>query len=424
MVLFPCHGLVAIWNVNMLLNDIKIKSYKPSNKSKTYPDGNGLRLLVHVNGSKYFQFRYTFDGKEKIFSIGTYPEFSLLEAREKAFELRKQVKRGINPTDTRELEKELGMAVKANTFNMWAEKWHSHWKNSVTEMHAEYTQRRLFIDINPFIGDLAVAKVSVKDIKSVFNRCVERGALDMASRVYQIINSILQYATEHGDKSHCERNVAKDIKLSANLPHRDRKNYARLPSSELPALMRAIEAYAGTPATRIALKLMPLVFVRTSELIKAEWAEIEWESRLWRIPKERMKSKSEHLVPLADQTIELLKTLQIVTGHGKHLFPSRMGEGKCMSNNTILKALATMGYKHEMTGHGFRGVARTELGELGYPREWMEIQLAHLVGDETERAYNKAQFLEQRRKMMQDWADHLDQLRRGAKILPFSAGAA
>ena len=408
----------------MLLTDSKIKAIKAESKNKTYPDGSGLRLLVHVNGSKYWQFRYTFEGLQKLFSIGTYPEFSLLEAREKAFELRKQVKRGINPTDTRALEKELGLAVKSNTFTMWAEKWHKHWANSVTERHADYTQRRLFIDINPFIGDLAVAKVSVRDIKSVFNRCVERGALDMASRVYQIINSILQYATEHSDQSHCERNVAKDIKLSANVPHRDRKNYARLPSSELPALMRAIEAYSGTPATRIALKLMPLVFVRTSELIEAEWSEIEFEGALWRIPKERMKSGSEHLVPLADQTIELLITLQIVTGHGKFLFPSRMGEGKCMSNNTILKALATMGYKHEMTGHGFRGMARTELGELGYPREWMEIQLAHLVGDETERAYNKAQFLEQRRKMMQEWAGHLDQLKKGAKILPFNATTA
>ena len=401
----------------MLLTDSKVKAIKAESKNKTYPDGKGLRLLSHINGSKYWQFRYTFEGKEKLFSIGTYPEFSLLEAREKAFELRKQVKRGINPTDTRELEKELGLAVKANTFTMWAEKWHKHWQNSVSGRHAEYTERRLFIDINPFIGGLAVAKVSVKDIKSVFNRCVERGALDMASRVYQIINSILQYATEHSDQSHCERNVAKDIKLSANIPHRDRKNYARLPAGELPALMRAIEAYSGTPATRIALKLMPLVFVRTSELIEAEWSEIEFEGALWRIPKERMKSGSEHLVPLADQTIELLKTLQIVTGHGKYLFPSRMGEDKCMSNNTILKALAIMGYKNEMTGHGFRGMARTELGELGYPREWMEIQLAHLVGDETERAYNKAQFLEQRRKMMQEWADHLGQLKRGAKVL-------
>lgn len=325
----------------------------------------------------------------------------------------------MDPALTRELEKELGLEIKANTFNMWSEKWHSHWKGSVSEPHAEYTLRRLFIDINPFIGDLAVAKVSVKDFKSVFNRCVERGALDMAARVYQIINSILQYATEHSDKSHCERNVAKDIKLSANVPHRDRKNYARLPSSELPALMRAIEAYSGTPATRIALKLMPLVFLRTSELIEAPWSEIEFEINLWRIPKERMKSGSEHLVPLSDQTIELLQTLKTVTGHGKFMFPSRHGGHKCMSNNTILKALATMGYKYEMTGHGFRGMARTELGEMGYPREWMEIQLAHLVGDETERAYNKAQFLEQRRKMMQEWADHLDELRRGAKIFPF-----
>lgn len=281
--------------------------------------------------------------------------------------------------------------------------------------------RRLDIDINPFIGDKAIARLDIDDIKEAFNKCVERGALDMAARVYQIIKAILQYAVEHKKSSHCTHNVALDIKLSANIPHRERKNYARLPSSEFPQLLRQIEAYQGDSKTRIALKLMPLVFVRTGELIEARWAEIEWDSKLWRIPKQRMKSGSEHLVPLADQSIELLKTLQIVSGHCEFLFPSRFGTDKCMSNNTLLKALATMGYKSEMTGHGFRGMARTELGELGYPRDWLEIQLAHLVSDETERAYNKAQFLPQRTKMMQDWADHLEQMRKGAKIIQFAA---
>ena len=407
----------------MLLNDTKIKSIKPEAKSKKYSDGDGLRMLVHSNGSKYWQFRYTFEKKEKILALGRYPEVTLLEARSKAFALRKLVMNDIDPQAKKIEEVKLKEDIKGNTFNMWAGKWFEHWKNSVSERHADYTHRRLDIDILPFIGSKPISKIETDDIKDVFNKCVDRGALDMAARVFQIIKSILQYAVEHKKQSHCLHNVALDIKLSANIPYRERKNYARLPSSELPALMRAIEAYSGTPATRIALKLMPLVFVRTSELIEAPWTEIEWENKLWRIPKERMKSGSEHLVPLADQTIELLKTLQIVTGHGKFLFPSRIkdenGKDKCMSNNTILKALATMGYKHEMTGHGFRGMARTELGELGYPREWMEIQLAHLVGDETERAYNKAQFLEQRRKMMQEWADHLDSLKKGAQVYDF-----
>ena len=293
----------------------------------------------------------------------------------------------------------------------------------MSEPHAEYTKRRLEIDINPHIGSKAIARIDIDDIKEAFNKCVDRNALDMAARIYQIIKSILQYAVEHKKTSHCTHNVALDIKLSANIPHRERKNYARLPSSEFPALLRQIEAYQGDSKTRIALKLMPLVFVRTSELIEARWAEIEWESKLWRIPKERMKSGTEHLVPLSEQSIELLKTLQIISGHCEFLYPSRFGTHKCMSNNTILKAIATMGYKGDMTGHGFRGMARTELGELGYPRDWLEIQLAHLVGDETERAYNKAQFLPQRAKMMQAWADHLDQLRKGAQVVPINARA-
>lgn len=407
----------------MLLNDIKIKSLKPSDKSKTYPDGQGLRLLVHANGSKYWQFRYTFEAKEKIMAIGVYPAVSLLDARKRAFNARELLQSlpPIDPQAKKEQERDLKLDIKANTFKVWSGKWFDHWKGSVSKPHAEYTMRRLDIDITPFIGDKAIAQLDIDDIKDVFNKCVKRDALDMAARVFQIIKAILQFAVEHKKQSHCEHNVALDIKLSANIPHRDRKNYARLSSAEFPELLRHIEAYQGDSKTRIALKLMPLVFVRTSELIEARWAEIEWESKLWRIPKERMKSGSEHLVPLAQQSLELLKTLQIVSGRCEFLFPSRYGTNKCMSNNTILKALATMGYKYEMTGHGFRGMARTELGELGYARDWLEIQLAHLVGDETERAYNKAQFLPQRTKMMQAWADHLDQMRKGAKIVQFAA---
>ena len=410
----------------MLLNDIKIKSIKPAEKTKTYPDGQGLRLLVHVNGSKYWQFRYTFESKEKIMALGLYPEVSLLEARKRSFNAREllQSQPPVDPQEKKAQEKDLKLDIKANTFKVWSGKWFNHWKHSVNQPHSEYTKRRLDIDINPFIDDKAIARLEIDDIKDTFNKCVDRGALDMAARVYQIIKAILQFAVEHKKHSHCSHNVALDIKLSSNIPHRERKNYARLPSSEFPTLLRQIEAYQGDSKTRLALKLMPLVFVRTSELIEAKWAEIEWDNNLWRIPKERMKSGSEHLVPLSEQSIELLKTLKIVSGHCEFLFPSRFGTHKCMSNNTLLKALATMGYKGEMTGHGFRGMARTELGELGYPREWLEIQLAHLVGDETERAYNKAQFLPQRTKMMQDWANHLEQLRKGAKILSIKGNAA
>ena len=410
----------------MLLNDIKVKSLKPTDKIKIYQDGQGLRLLVHPNGSKYWQLRYSFEQKQKIMAIGRYPEVSLLDARKRAFNARELLNSDppIDPKEKKQQAKELMLDVKANTFKVWSEKWHKHWKSSVSKPHAEYTQRRLDVDINPFIGDKAIASIDIDDIKDTFNKCVERGALDMAARVYQIISSVLQYAVEHKRQSHCTHNVAKDINLSANIPHRDRKNYARLASNELPELMRRIEAYQGDSKTRIALKLMPLVFVRTSELIEARWSEIEWDNKLWRIPKERMKSGSEHLVPLAEQTIELLKTLHIVSGHCDFLFPSRFGTDRCMSNNTLLKALATMGYKYEMTGHGFRGMARTELGEMGYPREWMEIQLAHLVGDETERAYNKAQHIKERTKMMQEWADHLDQLRKGAKVISITGKVA
>lgn len=409
----------------MKLNDNKIKAMKATDKSQKFADGGGLQLLVHANGSKYFQFRYFFEKKDKLLSFGTYPEVSLLEARRRAFQCREQLQCDppVDPQARKQEAKSLSLEVKANTFEVWAFKWFDHWKHSVSKPHADYTKRRLDIDINPFIGGKAIASLDIDDIKDTFNKCVDRGALDMASRIYQIIKSILQFAVEHKKQSHCTHNVALDIKLSANIPHRDRKNYARLSSADFPELLRKIEAYQGDSKTRIALKIMPLVFVRTRELIEAKWVEIEWDNKLWRIPKERMKSGSEHLVPLAEQSIELLKTLWIVSGHCEFLFPSRFGTHKCMSNNTLLKALATMGYQYEMTGHGFRGMARTELAELGYAKDWMEIQLAHLVGDETERAYNKAQFLHQRACMMQDWANHLDKLRRGAVVLPFQAAS-
>lgn len=189
----------------MLLNDIKIKSLKPSDKSKTYPDGQGLRLLVHANGSKYWQLRYTFEAKEKIMALGLYPAVSLLDARKRAFNARELLQSlpPIDPQAKKEQEKDLKLDIKANTFKVWASKWFDHWKHSVSKPHAEYTKRRLDIDINPFIGDIAIAQLDIDDIKDAFNKCVVRDALDMAARVYQIIKSILQFAVEHKKQSHC-----------------------------------------------------------------------------------------------------------------------------------------------------------------------------------------------------------------------------
>lgn len=246
----------------------------------------------------------------------------------------------------------------------------------------------------------------------------------MAARAHQSIGQVFRYAIAHGDESMVTHNPATDIQTSDIIPARTKVNYARVELKELPTLLRAIDAANISSMTRIAIKLMSLTFLRTSELIGGRWSEVDFEKAQWRIPAERMKMKSQHIVPLSTQAVELLRTLKIITGDGELMFPSQVaGKKGTMSNGTILVALGRMGYKGLMTGHGFRGIASTSLHEQGFDHQHIELQLAHAERNQVSAAYNHALFLEKRTAMMQHWADYLDVLRAGAKIIQLNKAA-
>jgi integrase len=270
----------------------------------------------------------------------------------------------------------------------------------------------------PEIGRRPVAAITAPMLVAMAKKIEARGALDIAKRSLQTCGQILRYAVAHGK---IERNPAADVKPADALKPRNKEHYARLDARELPELLRKMAVYQGTPYTRLAMELMALTFVRTGELINATWSEFDLEAAEWRIPAERMKMRTPHIVPLSKQAVQVLTLLRELKGLSDLLFPGERDHEKPMSNNTILKALERMGYKGTMTGHGFRGIASTILHEQGYRHDIIEQQLAHQERDEVSAAYNFATYLPERRKMMQAYADHLDQLRQGAKIIPLKA---
>lgn len=405
----------------MALTDIQVKTAKPKDKAYKLSDAGGLHLFVTAAGGKLWRLKYRYEGKEKLLSLGAYPDVSLLEAREKRDEARKLLTNDQDPSETNKAKKAEKQANKANTFKVWAEKWLAHWQADKSLRHAGYTLRRLEADIYPAIGDMPIADIEAPHIAETMRAIAERGALDIAKRSHQTIGQVFRYAIANDKSGTVKRNPAADIKPSDIIKPRQKENYARVDLKELPALLRAIDNSEARPITRIAIKLMALTFVRTSELIEAKWSEFDLEAKEWRIPPERMKMKSPHIVPLSKQAIDLLNTLQPITGNTDYLFHSQIDYKKPMSNNTILKALERMGYKGKMTGHGFRGIASTSLHEQGFDHQHIEIQLAHSARDAVSAAYNHALYIPQRITMMQKWADYLDELKAGAKVIKFEA---
>jgi integrase len=290
--------------------------------------------------------------------------------------------------------------------------WFQHWKGPKSPRHADYVLRRLESDVFPVLGHKPVAEITAPHLLAMAKRIEKRGALDIARRAWQTSGQIFEYALAHGLTN---RNPSKDVRPGAALMARKKGHYARVDAKELPVLLRKIEAYVGSPHTRFALKLMALTFVRTGELINARWDEFDLKKAEWRIPAERMKMGTQHIVPLSKQAVEVLTCLHELRGLSGLLFPGERNHEKPMSNNTILMALGRMGYRGRMTGHGSRGVASTILHEQGFDHAHIELQLAHQERDEISAAYNFATYLPQRRKMMQAWADYLDAARRVRK---------
>lgn len=387
------------------LSDRSIQQLKPKDKPFKKTDGNGLYLLVNPTGSKLWRWKYQCGGKEKLLPMGAYPDLTLAEARAERDQARKQLVSGIDPMVDRKVKRLARMVAAENSFEAVAKLWWNNWKVEKTEHHAGQVMRRFQANVFPLIGHRPVSQIEATDLVAVMKAIHSRGLVDLAKRALQTSSQVFRYAIAHGLAT---RNPAADIRPGDVLPSRTKVNLARINANELPDLLRHIVAYQGTPTTRLAMQLMAQTFVRTTELIAAKWAEFDLQAKEWRIPAERMKMRSPHIVPLSSQSINTLKTLQLINGGSEHLFPGERDHAKHMSNNTILKALERMGYKGRMTGHGFRGVASTLLHEMEFDHQHIELQLAHQPRDEVSAAYNHALYLTQRRKMMQHWSDHLD----------------
>ncbi|MDP2768556.1 MAG: tyrosine-type recombinase/integrase [Giesbergeria sp.] len=384
-------------------------------------DEKALYLEVTAAGGKYWRWKYRHGGKEKRLALGVYPDVSLAQAREARDDARKALKNGTDPGQLKREAKLASAFDQANTFEAVARLWWEHWRDGKSERHAAYAIKRLETDAFPLLGSRPIASLTAKDLTRMAKAVQERGAIDLAHRVLQMAGQVMRYAVAH---DLIERNPATDVKPSDTLKSRRKENYARLDEKELPELLRKIEAYQGGPYTRLAMQLMVLTFVRTTELIAARWAEFDLQAAEWRIPPDRMKMKTPHIVPLSPQAVEVVKVLHTLSRGRVLLFPGERDHDKPMSNNTILKALERMGYKGRMTGHGFRGVASTILHEQGYAHHAIELQLAHQERNEVSAAYNHALYLKERRTMMCEWANHLDKLRRGADVVPLRAGVA
>lgn len=402
----------------MALTDTEIKRAKGAEEPYRMPDAGGLYLWVTPPGGKLWRWKYRFDGKQKLMTFGKYPDVSLALARERHAKHRAILAGGIDPMAQKKAVKTAERLFTANSFANVAGRWLEHWRDDKSLRHVDSTERRLASNVLPSLGAFQMDDIQAPQIVAMVRAIETRGARDVAKRALETTGQIFRYAIAHG---YAQRNPAKEIEPRDILKASVRTNYARIDAKDLHGLLREIEIYRGTHVTRLAMKLMALTFVRTSELIGAKWSEFDLEANRWDIPADRMKMRTPHIVPLARQSLEVLNLLQGLTGHSEWLFPGDRDVTKPMSNNTILKALERMGYKGTMTGHGFRGLASTVLHEQGYTHDHIELQLAHAPRNAVSAAYNHALYVEPRAKMMQGWADYLERTQRGATVLNFSA---
>lgn len=401
----------------MPLTDIQCKNLKPESKPKKVTDSKGLFMLVLPNGAKYWRFKYQWLGKEKNLAFGVYPETSLSDARKKRDEARKLVRQGTDPDMVKKQEKRDAVLNAATTFEGVAREWHDAQQGKWTPKHARNVMHKLETDIFPHIGNRPVADIDAPEVLLTLRKIEDRGALDMAARARGLCEQIFRYSIATG-----KRTDNPTCHLKGALKTRKTEHFAAIEARELPAFLSALNRNDARlfPSTRHALTMLMLTFVRTSELINATWDEFDLENSLWEIPAERMKMRRPHIVPLSRQVLDILHEQKKACMHLRtpYVFPGPYKPGKPMSNNTILKALSNLGYKGVMTGHGFRALARTTIREkLCYDADVIERQLAHAHRNKVVAAYDRAQFIDERVKMMQDWADYIDTQATNGKVV-------
>jgi len=391
------------------LTDTFLRVQKTTGKVQKYSDGGGLYLYVSPTGGKLWRMGYRFEGKQKTLSFGAYPAVSLKDARQKREAAKEQLAKGIDPCAHKQAVKATVRAESANSYETVVREWFAKYSPGWSSSNSARTLARQEKDIFPILGSKLINQITAPELLAALRRIEARGAIDTAHRTLQDCSRIFRYAIATG---RAERDTAADLRGA--LPPARSTNFASIKEPHaIGALLRDIDAYTGNPIVRAALRMAPYVFVRPGELRWAEWSEFEGTE--WRIPAAKMKMRQVHIVPLARQVIDILEDLQLYTGGGRFLFPSMRANSVPISDMTLLAGLRRLGYtKEQMTVHGFRSMASTLLNEQGYNRDWIERQLAHGERNSIRAAYNYAEYLPERRRMMQEWADYLDQLRQNS----------
>jgi integrase len=408
----------------MSLTDTIVRNAKPREKPYKLGDEKGLYLRVNPNGSKLWKLKYRVANKEKKLALGAYPEVTLAMAREQLVEARRLLRNDVDPGEQKKQAKRAAMVAAANSFEAVAREWFAKFSTKWAESHSCKVLLRLDNDLIPWLGSRPISSIEADELLVAIRRVENRGALDSAHRCLGTSSQIFRYAIA---TSRAKRNPAADLR-GALPPVPDDNHFPSITDpDQVGELLRAIDGYKGNFTTCCALRLAPLVFLRPINLRKAEWVWVDWKAGLMRIPGAAVKMREDLIVPLSSQALVILQELYPLTGHGRYLFPCEGKKGQPMSGNTVNGALRRLGYAtdEEMTGHGFRAMARTILDEvLGFRVEWIDMQLAHKVKDPNGRAYNRTAFLDGRRQMMQGWADYLDQLRSNKVVVPIVRDAA
>lgn len=388
----------------MALTDVRIRAAKPTDKPYKLFDSNGLFIFISPNGSKLWRMKYQFLGKERLCALGAYPDIGLKEAREERDKLKKLLSQGIDPMQYKRTTKHQKMEASENTFEVLARRWLDI--KNIDPTHKARSLRRLELHAFPRLGFRPVNEITTVEIVTCLEAIERKNVLETAHRVKQLVQQVFRYAVRKGLLMH---NPAGDLRDMLAFP--EKNNFACVVPSELPALLTAMKDYHGDILTRSAMWLLAYTFVRTGELRAACWGEIDWARAEWHIPAERMKMRRAHVVPLSRQALAILEELKAKTGKQMHIFHAPSNKLKYLSEGAVLGALRRMGYAGRMTGHGFRALASTILNEQRvYHPDVIEKQLAHADRNEVRAAYNRADYMLERKKMMQDWADYLDRV--------------
>jgi len=388
---------------------------KPRLKNYRLTDGSGLYLEISPTGKKYWRFKYTFLKKEKRLAFGVYPSVTLSEAREKRYQAKKQLSEGIDPSEQKKQLQREALVNAAITFEVVGREWYENQKDIWGTRHAQNILNRLGNDVYPEIGSRPVRDITAPEILAMIRKIEKRGALDIARRATQMCGQIFRYAIVTGRADNNPSDALRGALKPATKGH-----FAALDIDEMPKFLYALnlnQARLFQPTIN-AVKLLMLTFVRTNELIGARWDEIHLDEAEWSIPADRMKMRRPHIVPLSKQVVAILEEQKNLQGFGAYVFPNQVNSKKHMSNCTILGAIKRLGYKGQMTGHGFRALAMSTIKEkLGYRHEVIDRQLAHAPRNRVDAAYDRAMFLDDRKIMMQSWADYLDKIVEKGKVI-------